>query len=107
MFFFLAGDSTNSRGVAIVIIPNFEYKLLDFVPNKHGRFIFLTIEIESKYTLTLVNIYGGPNIDDPNWYIELFKKAEQYESNLMIFAGDWNTALKEEDLYNYKAQRNI
>ena len=71
--FFLSGASTNCKGVAILIIPNFEYKIIEFVPDKDGRFIFLTIEIDSKLTLTLLNIYG-PNSDDPEWFLSLFKK---------------------------------
>ena len=69
--FFLSGSSTNSRGVAILLVPNFEYKIIEFEPDKDGRFIFLTIEIDSKLTLTLVNIYG-PNSDDPEWFSNLF-----------------------------------
>ena len=54
--FFLSGSSTNCKGVAIIIIPNFEYKILEFLPDKDGRYIFLTIEIDSKLTLTLVKV---------------------------------------------------
>ena len=104
--FFLSGSSTNCKGVAIIIIPNFEYKILEFLPDKDGRYIFLTIEIDSKLTLTLVNIYG-PNSDDPEWFLSLFKNVEQYDSNTLILAGDWNIALKNEDFYNYKQQRNV
>ena len=67
---------------------------------------FFTSEIESEYTITFVNVYG-PNCDDPSWFSELFQQAEKYESNFMLYAGDWNIALKQEDLYNYMARRNI
>ena len=75
MYFFLSGTSTNSKGVAILIVPNFEYKIVEFVPDKEGRFIILTIEIDSKLTLTLVNLYG-PNSDDPEWFLNLFNRTE-------------------------------
>ena len=104
--FFISGTSTNSRGVAIIIIPNFEYKVIECIRDEEGRYIFLTIEVDGRLTLTLINIYG-PNNDDPDWYNTLFNKVSQYESNALIIAGDWNTALKEEDFYNYKLQRNI
>ena len=64
------------------------------------------MEIESEYTITSVNVYG-PNCDDPSWFSELFQQAEKYESNFMLYVGDWNIALKQEDLYNYMAHRNI
>ena len=69
--FFISGISTNSRGVAIIIIPNFEYKVIECIQDEEGRFIFLTIEVEGRLTLTLINIYG-PNNDDPDWYNTLF-----------------------------------
>ena len=104
--FFLLGESTNGRGVDTIIVPNFEYKILNYLEDKNGRFLFVTIEIENEHTITLVNIYG-PNIDDPLWFSTLFHIAENYEPNYMLYAGDWNVALKDKDLYNYTAHRNI
>ena len=103
--FFISGESTNGRGVATIVVPNFEYKILNSLEDKNGRFLFLTIEIENEHTITLVNVYG-PNMDDPLWFANLFHKAENYEPNYMLYAGDWNVALKEKDL-NYMAHRNI
>ena len=104
--FFISGESTNGRGVATIIIPNFEYKVLNSFVDKDGRFLFVTIEIEKEHIITLVNVYG-PNTDEPLWFDNLFQKAENYEPNYMLYAGDWNVALKEKDLYNYMAHRNI
>ena len=104
--FFLSGNSTNSKGVAIILVPGFEYKCLNVIKDTEGRFIILTLEIDNRYTITLVNIYG-PNIDDPAWFLTLFKKVGQLEDNSLIMAGDWNIALKENDYYNYKIHRNV
>ena len=38
--FFLSGSSTNSKGVAILLVPNFEYKIIEFEPDEDGRFYF-------------------------------------------------------------------
>ena len=98
----MAGESTNGRGVSTIIIPIFEYKIIGiigFSPDKEGRYLFLTLETESKYTLILVNVYG-PNNDDPSWISGLLGHAEKYECNFMLFAGDWNVALKKDDFYN-------
>ena len=79
---------------------------MEVIADTEGRFIILTLEIDNRYTITLVNIYG-PNIDDPEWFLTLFKKVSQLECNSLIMAGDWNIALKENDYYNYKTHRNI
>ena len=39
---------------------NFEYKMLELKIDDNGNFLVANIEVENRFTLTLVNIYG-PN----------------------------------------------
>ena len=64
LIFLYQGESKNSRGITTILVPNFEYKILSFLPDKFGRFSFLSIELEGKFVLTIINIYV-PNVDDP------------------------------------------
>ena len=101
----LSDYNTNSRGVAILIQPNFEYNILATYCDKMGRCLIIKMEIYSKFTLTIVNIYG-PNRDDPEWLNEVFNKADEYQADYLIYSGDWNFGLEEMDFYNYVSQRN-
>ena len=58
--FILSDYSTNSRGVAILILPNFEYNISYKYSDKNGRYLILKIEVFGKFSLTITNIYG-PN----------------------------------------------
>ena len=103
--FFLSDYNTNSRGVAILIQRNFEYNITNTYSDKTGRYLIISMDIADKFSLTIVNIYG-PNHDDPELLKELFAKSEDFQSDFMIYAGDWNVALEENDRYNYKCERN-
>ena len=72
--YFIAGNSTNSRGVSILIKNTFEYKVMTCVKDPEGRFIILEIEIVNLVKLALINIYA-PNNDDPKWFESLFEKV--------------------------------
>ena len=68
--YYLAGTSTNSRGVAIVINNTFEHTVKNLTVDKEGRYLLLDLDIVNLFTITLVNIYA-PNHDDSVWYKEL------------------------------------
>ena len=103
--FILSDYNTNSRGVAILIQPNFEYKLTHIYSDKTGRYQIITMDIANKFSITLTNIYG-PNQDDPELLKEIFHKSNELQSDFVIYAGDWNVALDDIDRYNYKSERN-
>ena len=58
--------TSNSRGVSILFNNNFEYKLMECNSDKDGNYIMINIEVEHKFTVTILNIYG-PNQDNPNF----------------------------------------
>ena len=103
--FILSDYNTNSRGVAILIQPNFEYKLTHIYSDKTGRYQIITMDIANKFSITLTNIYG-PNQDDPELLKVIFHKSNELQSDFVIYAGDWNVALDDIDRYNYKSERN-
>ena len=100
--YFVAGSSTNSRGVAILLNNTFEYKV---TKDRDERYIILNLDIANLFTLTLVNIYA-PNNDDVVWYQQFFEHLVKAKSSSLIAVGDWNTPLTTEDTYNYKVARH-
>ena len=96
--FIISGNSSNSRGVAILINNTFEYKIDSINKDKEGRYIILNLTINNSIPIFIVNVYGHNN-DNPTWY-------ENYQ-DYTIIVGDLNIALTNEDTYNYNAQRNI
>ena len=58
---FISGSRTNARGVAILLKENFPHKIIKFVPDKDGNYIYVDMELEN-ITLRIINIYA-PNTD--------------------------------------------
>ena len=67
----LSGFRTNSRGVAIVLCSNFEYKTIKMEIDKNGNYFYLDIELQS-FSLRFINIYAANN-DTPSFMI-IYKK---------------------------------
>ena len=103
--YFIAGNSTNSRGVAILIDNTFEYTISSCLKDPEGRYIVLEISVANLFTFFIINIYG-PNRDEPGWYQTLFDKIEKISNGTEIWTGDWNAALSINDTYNYLQLRN-
>ena len=103
--YILAGDSTNSRGVAILINNTFEYSLKQSITDPQGRYIILELELINLRTIFLINVYG-PNTDEPLWFQNLIKKVQLISNDNEIWVGDWNVTLGDLDTYNYIAARN-
>ena len=104
--FFLGGESTNSKGVAILINNSFEYKIDKVEKDKSGRYIIISLLINNNIPLLIINLYG-PNLDSPAWFANLFAKVNDYKMDHIIMVGDWNTSLTNLDTYNYNFQRNL
>ena len=102
----IAGESTNSRGVAILLNNTFEYKIIQSKKDPNGRYIILEIDIINLGKFFLINLYG-PNKDDPSWFAELFKAVKKISNDNEIWVGDWNVSLSELDNHNYTKQRNL
>ena len=52
MDYFIAGNSTNSRGVMIMINNSFEYKVNQCIRDPEGRYVIIELSIAN-----LINVY--------------------------------------------------
>ena len=103
--YYLSGNSTNSRGVAILINNTFEHSIKNVIKDQEGRYLLIDIDIVNLFTITLVNIYA-PNHDDSVWYNDLLALITKKRENSLIICGDWNTPLADIDAYNYTTLRH-
>ena len=103
--YYLAGESTNSRGVLIMLNNTFEYQVNRCVRDPEGRFIIIELSITNLINVFIINVYA-PNKDDPGWFEKLSKKVQSISNNCEIWTGDWNAALSDTDIYNYSKLRN-
>ena len=102
---FFASYSSNSRGVAVMFMNNFEFKINDVKRDKNGHFILISFSMKNKDIL-LDNVYG-PNRDTPAFYEELTEMVKEYQNHNIIIVGDWNLVLDPQlDSYNYKHINN-
>ena len=103
--YILAGNSTNSRGVAVLLNKTFEYTIKQCIKDPEGRYIILELDITHLRNIFLINIYG-PNSDEPAWFLNLFQKVQNISNDNEIWVGDWNVSLTDMDNYNYVKARN-
>ncbi len=104
---FISPGRSNARGVAILFSNDFEYKVLKKKQDADGNYIMLNIEIEKKFVVTLVNIYG-PNVDNPEFYEDILIDTVDMDGDHVIMCGDWNLVQNFElDCCNYVAQNNV
>ena len=87
---FAHGDE-RSRGVGILLRPCSGIVLTRTHADPDGRFIAAEIQLNG-VTVTVGNIYG-PNDDSRSVFDDFFTKLADYENELMIIGGDFNTCL--------------
>ena len=104
---YFSSFTSNSKGVAILINNNVEYKIMEEIKDINGQLLLLHIKMFDKEFL-LGNIYG-PNNDSPNFFEELQENIEKVGIiDNLILAGDWNLVQNFEiDCDNYRRQNNI
>ena len=79
---FLSYGSNSSRGVAILLTKNLDYKINNTIIDKNGNYIIIDITIgENK--LTLASLYG-PNTDKPDFYSNIMNKIDQNGNEYMF-----------------------
>ena len=104
--FFLSGKDSKSGGVLIACDNNFEFKVHKTTIDHQGRFIIMDLELIDVARVLLCNLYA-PNEDNPNFFIDLFSKIEDYNTKNLILTGDWNFVMDfNTDTYNYKKLNN-
>ena len=93
-------NNSQSRGVAILINNNFEYKIHNIFKGDCGNLLIVDITIYN-IRLTLVNLYG-PNSDNPNFYRYVLEQVKLFSNEYYLFGGDWNLVLNPDvDTHNY------
>lgn len=103
--YFSAAPHANARGVAIFFAKKLDYKIHNQNQDPNGNFLILDMTVYNK-RLSLINIYG-PNKDEPNFYINLFKSITDIGNETYMICGDFNISLDPTmDCYNYKHINN-
>ena len=99
---FASGNSTNSKGVLILLNNTFEYKLHSIVKDPEGCYLILDISILNR-RLTLCNIYGPSEGDRPAFFRYIQTLLEQIGNDEVILGGDFNLVLNPNiDMKNYR-----
>ena len=83
--------TSQSRGTAILIKNDLDFKTLEVERDEEGRYVMAKIEIEKK-TYLIVSVYG-PNNDDPQFFCEVFRQIQRFSVDHIIVGGDFNTVL--------------
>ena len=79
---FMAGLTSNKRGVMVLLNNNFQHDIGRIVTDRNGNFWILEITIKGK-KIALVNIYG-PNEDRPQFYSNIKQKIEEIGNDRAI-----------------------
>ena len=104
---YFSSYNSNSRGVAILINNNVEYKFIRMSKDLNGNILVLRLSVFGK-EIVLVNIYG-PNEDKPDFFVQVENVILDCGSTEnLILAGDWNLVLNFDiDCFNYRRQNNV
>ena len=73
---------SSSKGVAVLLNPNFKGRFISHEIDESGRFLFSEIKIEN-FTFSVANIYG-PNQDDPSFFQKFFQNITFSAKDLII-----------------------
>lgn len=102
---FFSSYSTNSRGIAILINNNFDFKPLIEKGDIDGNYFILKACIEGHEVL-ICTIYG-PNNDTPLFFENIQNHIDDMQCSNIIWCGDFNLVLNPDlDYYNYKYINN-
>lgn len=89
---FVSGQDSGSKGVAILFMNNFEYKVHRVIKDNEGRYILIDIEMFEK-RMTLGNVYAPSAGDHHEFFEKLFREIISMDNELIVIGGDWNVAL--------------
>ena len=97
--------TNRSKGLAILLKNNLNYDLIKTYQDPHGRFLFLEIKVKNS-CLTIANIYG-PNVDDFDFFRNMFVKLNDFSKNEILMGEDFNVILNNDlDKLNGSPHKN-
>ena len=97
---FLHGMKSNSRGIAILLGTNFEYKVINHTEDREGNYLQILLQLQT-FTLNLITLYG-PNKDNPNFFVKIHEILEKNTADYTVLCGDFNFVMNPElDTQNY------
>ena len=102
---FISGVKTNSRGVAILLMNNFEDKVVASSLDNQGNMIYVDLMLGS-ISFRLINIYA-PNTDTPTFFQNVNVLIEENTMDHIVLCGDFNLVLNPKiDCSNYVGINN-
>ncbi len=102
---FFAGNSSNSRGITVYVNPAADIQINNTISDEEGNYLLLEAKLGEIPTL-LISVYG-PNQDSPEFWINLFTKADELNYEHVLYLGDLNVTLDPKmDNYNYSGFQN-
>ena len=101
---------SNKHGIAILENPKRNFVLKNIKTDTNGRTVCGMLDVEEKSFL-LCNVYALNN-DDPDYFVEMVKLMETYQTEFTIFGGDFNLVLNPEidhndSLHNHDKAYNV
>ena len=92
-----SNGTSNSRGVAIWIKKNVEFKLIDEYKDNEGRLLLINVEINNAI-YTIINIYAPNNTNKRNTFFKQVDRfINEHSIGQIILAGDYNDILSKID----------
>ena len=102
---FINGSKSNSRGVAILLKPNFEYSVSNVSANDEGNLLSIDITLNDT-SLKIINAYA-PNTDSPQYFKNIENHIATSQTDYILLSGDLNVTLDPKlDCDNYKHINN-
>ena len=83
--------TNQARGVAIMLAKNTDIKIQKVHKLHEGRSLIIEAKQDEK-TILLCNVYV-PNEDNPDFFLKVFQKIEEIDTDFAIMGGDFNVVL--------------
>ena len=102
----MSSKSPESRGVAILFRGDLNFKVTEIEKDDMGNLLLIKLQV-CDLNFYLCVIYG-PNMDCPEFYVNLKNRLMQKENLPVVICGDWNLVMDySADTYGYLKENNI
>ena len=83
--------TTSSKGAMLLFRKHLKIEIHKTVADENGRYICVEVEY-NQHKFLLVNLYA-PNVDSPDFFVELFEAMQTFKTADRIICGDFNLTL--------------